>query len=64
MARGNDLGKLLSAGGAAAALGGAYKLGEFMYKAKRLRDVGPANAVYVRLIGRVQSVRSPLITPP
>ncbi|KAL5470136.1 hypothetical protein PMIN07_001981 [Paraphaeosphaeria minitans] len=55
MARGNDLGKLLSAGGAVAALGGAYKLGEFMYRAKRLRDVGPANAVYVRLIGRVQS---------
>ncbi|KAL1592247.1 hypothetical protein SLS60_011324 [Paraconiothyrium brasiliense] len=56
MARGNnDLGKLLSAGGAAAALGGAYKLGEFLYKAKRLRDVGPANAVYVRLIGRVRS---------
>ncbi|KAF1976346.1 hypothetical protein BU23DRAFT_551808 [Bimuria novae-zelandiae CBS 107.79] len=55
MARGSDMGKLVSAGGAAAALGGAYKLGEFLYKAKRLRDVGPSNAVYVRLIGRVQS---------
>ncbi|KAJ4291728.1 hypothetical protein N0V90_009623 [Kalmusia sp. IMI 367209] len=51
----NDMAKLLSAGGAAAAIGGAYKLGEFLYKAKRLRDVGPANAVYVRIIGRVQS---------
>lgn len=47
--------KLLSAGGAAAAVGGAYKLGEFLYKAKRLRDVGPSNAVYVRLIGRVRA---------
>lgn len=54
----NDFGKLAGAGGAVAALGGAYKLGEFLYKAKRLRDVGPANAVYVRIIGRVQSVRA------
>lgn len=49
----------MSAGGAVAAVGGAYKLGEFLYKAKRLRDVGPANAVYVRLIGRVRSVSRP-----
>jgi hypothetical protein len=48
-------GELFAFGSAAAALGGAYKLGEFMYKAKRLRDVGPSNAVYVRIIGRVRS---------
>ncbi|PSN69446.1 hypothetical protein BS50DRAFT_342080 [Corynespora cassiicola Philippines] len=46
--------KLVSLGAAATAVGGAYKLGEFLYKAKRLRDVGPANAVYVRLINRVR----------
>jgi len=50
----SEMAKLLSVGGAAAALGGAYKLGEFMNKAKRLRDVGPSNAVYVRLINRVR----------
>ncbi|KAH7382649.1 hypothetical protein DE146DRAFT_748842 [Phaeosphaeria sp. MPI-PUGE-AT-0046c] len=48
-------GELLTIGAAATAIGGAYKLGEFMYKAKRVRDVGPANAVYVRIIGRVRA---------
>ncbi|UPX20949.1 uncharacterized protein EKO05_0011158 [Ascochyta rabiei] len=48
-------GELFAFGSAAAALGGAYKLSEFLYKAKRLRDVGPSNAVYVRIIGRVRS---------
>lgn len=48
-------GELFAFGSAAAALGGAYKLSEFMYKAKRLRDVGPSNAVYVRIIGRVRA---------
>jgi hypothetical protein len=48
-------GELLTMGAAATAIGGAYKLGEFMYKAKRVRDVGPSNAVYVRIIGRVRS---------
>lgn len=51
----SEAAKLLSAGGAAAAIGGAYKFGEFLYKAKRLRDVGPSNAVYVRLIARVRA---------
>jgi hypothetical protein len=46
---------LLTAGAAATAIGGAYKLSEFLYKAKRVRDVGPANAVYVRLINRVRA---------
>lgn len=48
-------GELFAFGSAAAALGGVYKLSEFMYRAKRLRDVGPSNAVYVRIIGRVRS---------
>lgn len=48
-------GELITIGAAATAIGGAYKLGEFMFKAKRVRDVGPANAVYVRIIGRVRS---------
>jgi hypothetical protein len=48
-------GELLTLGAAATAIGGAYKVGEFMYKAKRVRDVGPSNAVYVRIIGRVRS---------
>lgn len=48
-------GELITIGAAATAIGGAYKLGEFMYKAKRVRDVGPANAVYVRIIGRVRA---------
>ncbi|KAH7064079.1 hypothetical protein BKA63DRAFT_428239 [Paraphoma chrysanthemicola] len=48
-------GEILTLGAAATAIGGAYKLGEFMYKAKRVRDVGPANAVYVRIIGRVRT---------
>jgi hypothetical protein len=52
---GGAVAKLLSAGGAAAAIGGAYKLGEFLHKAKRLTDVGPSNAVYVRSIGRVRA---------
>ena len=48
-------GELFALGTAAAALGGAYKLSEFLYRAKRLHDVGPSNAVYVRIIGRVRS---------
>lgn len=48
-------GELFAFGSAAAAIGGVYKLSEFLYKAKRLRDVGPSNAVYVRIIGRVRS---------
>ncbi|RYN69972.1 hypothetical protein AA0118_g657 [Alternaria tenuissima] len=48
-------GEILTLGAAAGALGGAYKLAEFLNKAKRVRDVGPSNAVYVRIIGRVQS---------
>lgn len=48
-------GELLTLGAAATAIGGAYKLSEFMYKAKRVRDVGPSNAVYVRIIGRVRA---------
>lgn len=51
----SEAAKLLSLGGAAAALGGAYKVGEFLHKAKRLRDVGPSNAVYVRMINRVRT---------
>lgn len=51
----SEAAKLLTAGGAAAAIGGAYKLGEFLQKAKRIRDVGPSNAVYVRLINRVRA---------
>jgi hypothetical protein len=48
-------GEILTLGAAATALGGAYKLSEFLVKAKRVRDVGPSNAVYVRMIGRVRS---------
>ncbi|KAF2035266.1 hypothetical protein EK21DRAFT_54631 [Setomelanomma holmii] len=48
-------GEILTLGAAATAIGGAYKFGEFMYKAKRVRDVGPSNAVYVRIIGRVRT---------
>jgi hypothetical protein len=48
-------GELVTLGAAATALGGAYKLAEFLTKAKRVRDVGPSNAVYVRIIGRVRS---------
>jgi hypothetical protein len=48
-------GELITIGAAATAIGGAYKLGEFLVKAKRVRDVGPSNAVYVRIIGRVRS---------
>jgi hypothetical protein len=55
MARNNDMSKLMSAGSAVAALGGAYKLGEFLLHAKKLRDVGPSNAVYVRLINRIRA---------
>ncbi|KAI0582179.1 hypothetical protein PtrSN002B_005662 [Pyrenophora tritici-repentis] len=47
--------ELMTIGAAGAALGGAYKLAEFLTKAKRVRDVGPSNAVYVRIIGRVRS---------
>lgn len=50
----SEAAKIMSYGAAATAIGGAYKMGEFLYKAKRLRDVGPANAVYVRLINRVR----------
>ncbi|PVH96568.1 hypothetical protein DM02DRAFT_617156 [Periconia macrospinosa] len=52
---GNDFTKLVSGAGAAAAIGGAYKFGEFLFHAKKLRDVGPANAVYVRLISRIRA---------
>ncbi|KAH9877021.1 hypothetical protein IAQ61_002382 [Plenodomus lingam] len=48
-------GEILTLGAAASAIGGAYKLTEFLYKAKRMRDVGPSNAVYVRIIGRVRA---------
>jgi hypothetical protein len=48
-------GEILTLGAAAGALGGAYKLAEFITKAKRMRDVGPSNAVYVRIIGRVRA---------
>lgn len=48
-------GEILTLGAAAGAIGGAYKLSEFLYKAKRVRDVGPSNAVYVRIIGRVRA---------
>lgn len=48
-------GEILTLGAAAGAIGGAYKLSEFLYKAKRIRDVGPSNAVYVRIIGRVRA---------
>jgi hypothetical protein len=48
-------GELLTLGAAAGAIGGVYKLSEFLLKAKRIRDVGPSNAVYVRIIGRVRS---------
>jgi hypothetical protein len=48
-------GEILTLGAAAGAIGGAYKLAEFLTKAKRVRDVGPSNAVYVRIIGRVRS---------
>jgi hypothetical protein len=48
-------GEILTFGAAAGAIGGAYKLAEFLTKAKRVRDVGPSNAVYVRIIGRVRS---------
>lgn len=48
-------GEILTLGAAATAIGGAYKVAEFLTKAKRVRDVGPSNAVYVRIIGRVRS---------
>jgi hypothetical protein len=48
-------GEILTFGAAAGAAGAAYKLAEFLTKAKRVRDVGPSNAVYVRMIGRVRS---------
>ncbi|KAF2264092.1 hypothetical protein CC78DRAFT_568594 [Lojkania enalia] len=51
----SEVGKIVGLGAAAGAIGGAYKTGEFLYRAKRLRDVGPANAVYVRLINRVRA---------
>lgn len=46
---------LLSAAGAAGAVGGAYKFAEFLHHAKKLKDVGPSNAVYVRLIKRIRA---------
>ncbi|KAF2272479.1 uncharacterized protein EI97DRAFT_470330 [Westerdykella ornata] len=46
---------LVGAGAAVSAIGGAYKFGEFLNKAKRLKDVGPSNAVYVRLIKRIRA---------
>jgi hypothetical protein len=54
MAR-HDALNLLSAAGAAGAIGGAYKFAEFLHKAKKLKDVGPSNAVYVRLIKRIRA---------
>ncbi|ORY11315.1 hypothetical protein BCR34DRAFT_565433, partial [Clohesyomyces aquaticus] len=54
MAKG-EIGKIVGVGAVATALGGAYKFGEFVNKAKRMHDVGPANAVYVRLISRVRA---------
>ncbi|KAI8931180.1 hypothetical protein NX059_011531 [Plenodomus lindquistii] len=48
-------GEILTLGAAAGAIGGVYKLSEFLYRAKRIRDVGPSNAVYVRIIGRVRA---------
>jgi hypothetical protein len=44
----------ISIGGAAAALGATYKFSEFLVKCKRLFDVRSENAVFVRLIERVQ----------
>ncbi|KAF2002296.1 hypothetical protein P154DRAFT_521113 [Amniculicola lignicola CBS 123094] len=55
MPKHSDTAKVLGAGAVFTAVGGAYKLSEFLYKAKRLRDVGPSNAVYVRLINRVRA---------
>lgn len=54
MARGNAA-SLLTAAGAASAIGGAWKVAEFLHHAKKLKDVGPSNAVYVRVIARVRS---------
>ncbi|KAF2196409.1 hypothetical protein GQ43DRAFT_445134 [Delitschia confertaspora ATCC 74209] len=54
MAKGPQIAALIGAGTAASAIGGAYRFAEFINKAKRMRDVGKANAVYVRLIQRVR----------
>lgn len=48
-------GEIITLGTAAAVIGGAYKFSEFLVKAKKVRDVGPSNAVYVRMIGRVRA---------
>jgi hypothetical protein len=50
----SEAAKIMSIGAAATAIGGAYKMGEFLFHAKKLRDVAPSNAVYVRLINRVR----------
>jgi hypothetical protein len=44
----------ISIGGAAAAAGATYKFSEFLVKCKRLFDVRSENAVFVRLIERVE----------
>jgi hypothetical protein len=44
----------ISIGGAAAAIGATYKFTEFLVKCKRLFDVRSENAVFVRIIDRVQ----------
>jgi hypothetical protein len=54
MAKNEALG-LLTAAGAAGAIGSAYKVAEFLHRAKKLKDVGPSNAVYVRLIKRIRA---------
>ncbi|KAF2746198.1 hypothetical protein M011DRAFT_468683 [Sporormia fimetaria CBS 119925] len=54
MAKGNSV-NLLTAAGAASAIGGAYKFAEFLHHAKKLKDVGPSNAVFVRLIKRIRA---------
>lgn len=53
MAKG-ELASILGLGAAASAIGGGYKFAEFLHKAKRMKDVGKANAVYVRSIQRVR----------
>lgn len=53
MAKG-ELASILGLGAAASAIGGGYKFAEFLHKAKRIKDVGQSNAVYVRSIQRVR----------
>jgi hypothetical protein len=51
----SEAAKIMTLGAAATAIGGAYKVGEFLMHAKKLKDVAPSNAVYVRMINRVRS---------